>query len=65
VLLSALGVALLPIVPLGFIPLLLAFLVLNASGAVGDIAIVCWLLFQPTTLLGRDTGDAIIVYHQS
>lgn len=61
-LLSLLGVALLPFVPLAFIPLLIAFLVLNAAGAVGDIVVIGWLLFQPATLLARDSGDAITLY---
>lgn len=62
ILLSLLGVALLPVLPLLLLPGLLAFLVLNASGAVGDIAMICWLLFQPATLLARDTGDAVTLY---
>lgn len=58
-LLSLLGVGLLPLVPQLFIPLLIAFLVLNTSGTVGDIAVVGWLLVQPGNLLARDTRDAI------
>lgn len=62
VLLSLVGVGLLPLVPQPSVPLLVAFLVLNAAGAVGDLAIICWLLFQPSNLLARDTGDAITLY---
>ena len=60
--LSLLGVALLPVLPLALLPGLLACLVLNAAGAVGDIAMICWLLFQPATMLARDTGDAVTLY---
>jgi len=42
--------------------MLLAFLLFNAAGAVGDIAVSIWLLFQPATLLARDTGDGITFY---
>ena len=62
VLLSLLGVALLPALPLLLLPGLIACLVLNAAGAVGDIALVCWLLFQPASLLARDAGDAVTIY---
>lgn len=62
VLLSLLGVALQPFLPLPLQPFLIACLVLNAAGAVGDIAMTCWLLLQPASLLARDTGDAVTLY---
>jgi hypothetical protein len=62
VLLSLGGTALLPVAPVALVPTLLAFLVFNAAGTVGDIVISIWLLFQPATLLARDTGDAITFY---
>lgn len=62
ILLSLLGVALLPVLPLSLLPGLIACLVLNAAGAVGDIAMVCWLLLQPANLLARDTGDVVTLY---
>lgn len=62
VVLSLAGVACLPFIPQLFIPFLLAFLIFNASGAVGDLAVVVWLLFQPATLLARDSGDALALY---
>lgn len=62
VLLSLLGVALLPLLPLPLLPGLIACLELNAVGAVGDIAMICWLLFQPASLLARDSGDAVTLY---
>ncbi|HKB49029.1 MAG TPA: DUF3267 domain-containing protein [Ktedonobacterales bacterium] len=62
VLLSFGGAALLHVAPVALVPTLLAFLVFNAAGAVGDIVISIWLLFQPATLLARDTGDGITLY---
>ncbi len=61
-LLSLAGVGLLPVVSQAFIPLLVALLTLNAAGAVGDIAMIGWLLFQPKNVLARDTGDAVTLY---
>ena len=62
VLLSLLGVALLPLLPLALLPGLVACLVLNATGAVGDITMICWLLFQPASLLARDAGTVVTLY---
>jgi hypothetical protein len=62
VVLSLTGVACLLFIPQPLIPFLIAFLVFNAAGAVGDIAVVVWLLFQPATLLARDSGDALALY---
>ena len=62
VLLSLLGVALFPLLPLALLPGLIACLELNAVGAVGDIAMICWLLLQPASLLARDTGEVVTLY---
>ena len=35
---------------------------INAGGATGDIAVACWLLFQPATCLANDRGDAVTLY---
>lgn len=62
VVLSLLGLLLLPVLPSGgMLPWLVA-LAGNASGAVGDALIVGWLLFQPDTVLVQDHGDAVTVY---
>jgi hypothetical protein len=37
-------------------------LTMNISGAVGDILIVLWLLFKPTSSMIRDKGDAVTLY---
>ncbi|MBN1149314.1 MAG: DUF3267 domain-containing protein [Anaerolineales bacterium] len=63
VLITLLGVALIPILPAGgLLPLVFA-LTTNAAGAVGDVAIVVWLLCKPPDLLVQDRGDAVAIYH--
>lgn len=41
---------------------LLLFITMNASGAVGDIFAIFWLLFKPENILIQDFGDKIKVY---
>lgn len=62
VVISVLGIALIPFVPLGAIIPLLFALTANASGAVGDLATTVILLSHPPVALVRDTGDAFTVY---
>ena len=64
VLLSLLGVALMLVVPAGGFIILLLFLVSNASGAVGDLWVVGWLLRQPNSCYANDQGDAVTLYLQ-
>jgi hypothetical protein len=56
------GIALLPVVPEWLLLPLVIIVVMNASGAVGDIAVVGWLLFLPQHTLIRDLGDAMTMY---
>jgi hypothetical protein len=62
VVLSLVGVALFAIVP----PLLLwpvfIFVTINAAGAVGDMMVAGWLLFQPASALIHDSGDVVRLY---
>lgn len=37
-------------------------LIMNAGGAVGDIAAVAWLMRQPQTCLAQDRGDAVTLF---
>jgi hypothetical protein len=60
--LSILGVALMPITPGLLRGPLLAFLVTNASGAVGDIASLIQLLRLPPNALIADTSHGFEVY---
>lgn len=61
-LLSFLGVALMAIVPVNILGLLLVALVMNASGAVGDLAVLFWLLGKPRSAFALDQADSIEVY---
>ncbi len=63
VFLSELGILLMPVFPLRWMWALLVFLVFNASGAVGDLAVCLWLLFKPKTVLIRDFGDKVEIYN--
>jgi hypothetical protein len=62
VLITLAGLALLAIVPATAIPAVLFFMTMNASGAVGDIVTVLWLLTQPPTVLVQDVGDSFTIY---
>lgn len=61
-LLSGLGVLLLPIVPQTAVAWLILFLTANAAGAVGDLYICLWLLRKPATTLAHDVGPVIKLY---
>jgi len=60
--LTAAGLALLPIVPPGWLLGLLIFLTLNASGAVGDLVIAAWVLRAPSACLALDLEDSTSLY---
>jgi len=62
VVLTVLGFFILLFVPSGWFVALISFMVLNASGAIGDLAVVYWLLRQPATCLAYDVGDAVTIY---
>ncbi len=62
VVLTLLGLALVRVLPLGALPPLLLLMVLNASGAVGDLAVFFWLLGKPAKCLANDRGDAVSLY---
>lgn len=64
VILSGLGLAALMIVPTAWIPAIILFITLNASGAVGDIYVTGWLLKHSEDLLIQDFGDRMHVYTQ-
>lgn len=62
VLISLLGVGLIAIIPPNLMTLLLIALVMNAAGAVGDLAAIAWLLTKPVSALAHDRGDSIEVF---
>lgn len=62
VLLTVVGFIILLFAPESWFVALITFMVLNASGAIGDMAVVWWLLRQPATGLAFDVGDAVTIY---
>ncbi len=62
VLITLAGFGLIAVMPLAAVPLLMLLIVINAAGAVGDIAMVAWEAVQPRGTLVHDTGDAITLY---
>jgi hypothetical protein len=65
VVISLAGILMMPVFPLQWMWLLLVALVMNASGAVGDLAVCAWLLLKRNTLLIRDFGDVIHIYSKT
>ncbi len=55
------GLPLIPRVPLIVLPPLLLILILNAAGSVGDLIASCWLLRYPPSVLVEDQGSAVVV----
>lgn len=62
VIIDLICVALMFIIPLLWLPLLLWILILNTSGAVGDLWMVYGLLRSPADVLARDQGDVLEFY---
>jgi hypothetical protein len=62
VLITALGFWALAVLPPGWFLAVLALMVLNASGAVGDLMVAGWLLRQPPGCLALDQGDAVSLF---
>ncbi|HEY7414700.1 MAG TPA: DUF3267 domain-containing protein [Ktedonobacteraceae bacterium] len=62
VLISLVGLALFLVTPFAATIILVLALTLNASGAVGDLYVVGWLLARPASVLIRDFGDGMTVY---
>jgi hypothetical protein len=62
VIMTLLGVVMIPILSLVTIPALVFILILNASGSVGDLAMMAWLVRQPKESLIKDTGIMVSAY---
>jgi hypothetical protein len=62
VILDLLGIFLIPIVPVNWLWVVLGALLMNSSGAVGDLAVVFWLLHKPAASLAMDKADSIELY---
>jgi hypothetical protein len=62
VLISLAGILAIPYVSASNLIVLLFALTINASGAVGDMVTIAWVLTQPRDSLVRDEGDAFTIY---
>jgi len=62
VVLTVVGLILIPFVSSGWLFYLGLFVVMNISGAVGDLWVAGSILPLPTTLLIQDFGDRVVVY---
>lgn len=62
VLITLLGIVAFLWVPLSWIPAIMLLIIMNASGAVGDIYVFFWLLGLPSDGLIRDFGEQMEVY---
>ena len=61
-LITFVGMFLLWIVPDAWLMLVMLGLIINTSGAAGDIFAVLWLARQPAACLAQDRGDVIEIY---
>lgn len=61
-LISLAGLAAIPFLPMRLLPALVIGLILNASGAVGDMAVVAWVLTYSPRALIHDEGDGFTLY---
>lgn len=61
-LISLIGILLFLFVPSGWLAPIWFMLVINAAGAVGDLAVAVWLLRQPSTCMTQDTGNAVTLF---
>jgi Putative zincin peptidase len=62
VIISLIGIFCIPFIPAHFMLTWLFCLLANASGAVGDVYILSYLMRQPTTVVIQDRGDRISVF---
>lgn len=62
IVISLIGVLFLAILPISSINLVLVALVINTSGAVGDLFVVIWLLTKPRETFANDKIDSIEFY---
>ena len=62
VVLSVVGMALVPFVPVSVLFVVLVVVVMNAAGSVGDLVMTAWVIVRPKSALVRDAGDAITLY---
>lgn len=61
-LLTVIGLPLMVIVPIAFVPFLLFFVVFNVSGSAGDLIMIIQLLRFPSDTLIEDSTSGVIIY---
>jgi len=62
VLINMIGIPLLAFVPLQWIWVVLTALMMNSSGAIGDLAVIFWLFKNPVETMALDKADSIELY---
>jgi len=62
ILITLVGIPLLAVIPASILNLVLVALVINTSGAVGDLVVVIWLLTKPRDTIVLDKIDTIEFY---
>jgi len=62
VLLNMIGIPLLAMVPLQWVWVVLTALMMNSSGAIGDLAVIFWLFKRPVETMALDKADSIELY---
>ncbi|MBN1318470.1 MAG: DUF3267 domain-containing protein [Anaerolineales bacterium] len=62
VLITLVGVLMIPVVSDRLLPFLLILVVINFAGSVGDATIVLWILRKPDMVYINDFGDGVIVF---
>ena len=64
ILITVVGVAVVPLVPLNLIPGVLLLVSLNIASAVGDVVTVWWLSHKPNATLVKDDGEEVRVFYE-
>ena len=62
ILLSFIGIGVIPWIPVAWMPALILFLATNAAGSMGDVFIVFKLLTQQSDVFIQDLGDKFTIY---
>ncbi len=62
IIISILGIVFVPIVPFNSLWIIFLALVVNASGAIGDLYVIASLILQPKTTMALDFTDTITFY---
>lgn len=62
VVLSLAGLLVIAVAPLAWVLPAWFIITMNASGAVGDLAVAAWLVRQPPDCLVQDRGDAVTLF---